>query len=294
MALNYVIWGLKNTRHSHRYIHQGFFEALKFKGEEVVWVEDYTANQKVINRNSLIIAVGFKSQNLPVIKNAKYVLHNFQNISKFSDNNYLQLQVFTSAAIGMQIDETVARWDKTTNTLYQPWGLSENENLWLTPQLERKKTEYWVGSIWNNNLNQGNSYIIENYQKILNAHDVKFERVGGTRSLTKAGIKPQKALNLVNRSAIGASIVGNWQNEQKYIPCRSFKNIAAGALPISNSNLQFIFGDAYLYFPDLSELVDYSSNSNFNERIDRSNSCKKILKQYSYLRNIERILKVIS
>ena len=42
-----TIWGLKNTRHSHRFIHKGFYENFIKLGYETNWVDDKPNNDEI-------------------------------------------------------------------------------------------------------------------------------------------------------------------------------------------------------------------------------------------------------
>ena len=229
---NVVVWGLPNVRHSHRYIHQGFFESLSQSGINVVWVPDSKRYQSAVQKGSVVIAVGFASQFLPIRKDAAYILHNFETNNQSSLGAFINLQVTSKDARGINIDESIAQWDSDSRTLYQPWGLPEDQNKWLKPNKSPENTEYWVGAVWDNSLNQGNLSTIRDYQNGLRNVGLKFKKLGGTRSYSREGLTSEKSFSSVNKSPIGAAIVGSWQKFNRYIPCRAFKNIAAGAIPI--------------------------------------------------------------
>ena len=40
ITARWVIWGYKNTYHTHNHIHEALFRALKFMGRDVVWVDN--------------------------------------------------------------------------------------------------------------------------------------------------------------------------------------------------------------------------------------------------------------
>ena len=64
MSMKVVIWGLRTTRHSHRYIHKGFYENFKIMGYQVVWVDDREANQKYLEGSNLVIAASIASAHI--------------------------------------------------------------------------------------------------------------------------------------------------------------------------------------------------------------------------------------
>lgn len=289
----FIIWGLRNTRHSHRYIHKGFFETIKRNELSVYWLDDKKQNQSIVKEGDVVITAGVACRFLPVVKGAYYVLHNVESSKSNQISNKIFLQVLTHDSKGQKIGNSVATWSSSENTLYQPWGLPEPPNFWLNPPRERTNKENWIGAVWDNELKQGNKDVIHLYMASLKQNGIKFKRFGGTRSISLGGLSSTKALQKVNQSAIGAAIVGDWQKKNGYVPCRAFKNIASGAVPISNSNLTSIFGDAYLHADSIVELVELALNLKRYEIVERSESCKELLPLYSYEASLDRILSVL-
>ena len=293
MPIKIVIWGLRTTRHSHRYIHEGFFETFKRMGFNVVWVDDKPENQKYLDGNNLVLAVNIASVHIINNPNNYYVTHNF-DIPDFVDvENVLKLQVWTNDSKGESIDSSVALYDKDSRTLFQPWGLPEPESEWLNPRNVKGRTEYWVGAVWNNSLNQGNQSAIAQYKAALKDQGIRFQRVGGTRWLTKTGLSPHIAYGLVNKSPLGAAVVGEWQHSKGYIPCRLFKNVAAGSIPSSNSDFSSLFLESGIYNSNINDLVTELLHVSSSEKIERVASAQRNLKLYKYENSINRILEIV-
>lgn len=293
MNIKVVIWGLRTTRHSHRYIHKGFYENFKIMGYEVIWVDDKEENQKYLEGTNLVFAVNIASENIINNPSNYYVTHNFDNPEFTNAENVLRLQVWTNDSKGVGVDSSVALYDQDSRILYQPWGLPEPESTWLNPSKEKSRTEYWVGAIWNNSLNQGNQSVIAQYKSALNDQGMGFRRVGGTRWLTKSGLSPRAAYRLVNKSPLGSAVVGNWQRSKGYIPCRLFKNVAAGSIPSSNADFSSIFSDSGIYNENIQNLVKNVSQISSQEKIERVHLAQNNLKPYKYESSINRIIQVV-
>ena len=289
-----VIWGLRNTRHSHRYIHKGFFETFKRMGNDVVWVDDRRENQKYLGGTNLVIAVNIASEHIVNNSNNCYVTHNFDNPDFTNADNVLRLQVWTNESRGESIDPSMALYNQDSRTLYQPWGVPEPESEWMNPRIGKGQTEYWVGAVWNNSLNQGNQSTITQYRLALKDHGIRFRRVGGTRWLTKKGLSAKTAYGLVSRSPLGAAIVGEWQQSKGYIPCRIFKNVAAGSIPSSNSNFGSLFAETGIYNSDIGSLVTKVLQVSSAEKVERVVSAQSSLKLYKYENSIKRILDIVT
>jgi hypothetical protein len=255
-----------------------------------MWLDDLEKNQEFIRTGDFVLAAGVACKFLLPSNKVRYLLHNVDNLNFQDAANTINLQVFTTDSKGEKIDETVSLWDEKKKTLYQPWGLPEPRRDWHTPQNFKSKKENWIGAIWDNELHQGNREQLALYISTLKNHGIRFKRLGGTRSISKSGLSSKKAFEKVNQSRIGAAIVGKWQKESGYIPCRAFKNIAAGAIPISNADMTHVFGSGYLYTPDLEELVEFSLGLGHNEISMRSESCKETLAGYSFERALLRMV----
>lgn len=289
-----LIWGLKSVRHSHRYIHSGFFSNFQQMGYETLWVDDEVKSQDFLKAGTIVLSVNVASRYLVKKPNVSYVLHNIDPLNLGLDSNYINLQVHTSSARGVSLGSDVLKWDSSSRTLFQPWGLPITESDWLEHSSNKGAREYWVGAIWQNNLGQGNREVIDQYRSALRAQGIAFRRVGGVRWLTRNGISEKLNLELVNKSPLGASIVGEWQKENHYVPCRFFKNVAAGAIPISNSNMGKILGIEGFYSQNLIELTDMALSCSAKNAKRLSLEAKNAIKIYSYRQAIDRILKCLS
>ena len=289
-----VIWGLRNRSHSHKFIHKGFFENFVRLGFETIWVEDLKQNQHLVRAGDIVFAVDIASTHLPSVKNTKYVLHNISPESMQISDNYLVLQVYTRDVPGKSIGMPWVSWDAQHSTLYQPWGVPEPSTTWLTYSYEKSHSEFWVGSIWNNNLKQGNQDFIDQYKIALKSYQIEFKRVGNSTIFRPNGISEERARRLINRSPIGASVVGEWQRKSSYVPCRFFKNISAGAVPSSNSDFSELLGGTGGVFESdplllIEKVLTLSNKTRYKMTID----AQEAIKQYTYLSGIERILSLL-
>jgi hypothetical protein len=285
-----VIWGLKSVWHSHRYIHDGFFHSFKSLGYETYWVDDSLANSEIVKKDTLVIAVNVAAKNLPVVRHANYVLHNLDS-QKFSEaGKVINLQVYTNASKGERLLTHGVMWDPNSKTLFQPWGLPYSEVAFMQPTRGSDRIEYWVGAVWNNKLNQGNSHDISAYKAALKNRGIQFRRVGGTRWFTKSGTSEVKSRRLINSSPIGAAIVGEWQREHSYVPCRFFKNIASGALPASNSDFGRILGVTGIYANDIDQVIDDVLNQSHTKRLELVAEAQEAIKKFTYEESILRIV----
>lgn len=262
-----VIWGLRTVfNHSHRFIHGGFYLTLKKLDIPVIWVDDSPSSAKEIKAGDFVIAVNVAMKYLPIVKGAKYCLHNSdaQFFEQLELKDYVRLQVLIQERFASQEQQTqgvnpllsgAAHFDPSCNTLYQSWGAPLLAQEFFKPmQLEYKKSEYFVGTIWDNELGQGNSQVIPMYRSALERLGIRFLHVQGAPEL----LNPL----YVRHAAVGASIVGNWQREVGYTPCRLFKAVSFGRVGLINSTS---ISSAYPWAicnENIPELIEYALGLN--------------------------------
>lgn len=88
---------------------------------------------------------------------------------------------------------------------------------------------------------------IDPFLKACHENNIKF-----THS-TRLDLEP--TIDLISSSYMAPAIVGQWQLEKGYIPCRIFKNISYGALGITNSKTVYdLFEHKIVYNPDTYQL----------------------------------------
>ena len=287
-----VIWGLKNKRHSHRYIHAGFYENFKKMGFETFWVDDLESSAGDFKKDCLILAVDVASKFLPVHKSNKYILHNIDANKLGIFNETVSLQVHTTDSSGTGLGIPRISWNDSSRTLFQPWGISTEPEFWRPFNENSGSREYWIGSVWNNSLGQGNETEINKYCEALAANGYKFSKIGGTRWFTKEGVSENKSIEIISRSPIGSAVVGEWQRTSRYVPCRLFKNISAGKIPSSNSDFSDIFGDNFIHEENLNHLVSKVSSSATLDSARIVEEAQVEMTKYTYKNNIQRILEL--
>ena len=296
----FIIWGLPNRRHSHRFIHKGFYENLKRMHPDVYWLPDSRKAELSPFKRRLIIASGMASRHLPILPNTDYVLHNVElsDRQRFStevlNSKILHLQVYTKTASGdSDKNSPYISLDLKNRTLFQPWGTPTPRHEWRSlTNKNLTNIEYWIGAVWNNKQNQGNSETIETYKKVLDKYSIEFRRIGGSR-FRKDGISEAKAADIVRESRLGAAIVGEWQRQSKYVPCRIFKNIAAGVPPISNGDYTDLFGSAQLFSPDIELLVQEAISESTPSKQTRLEEAQHATRAHTYEANIIRIVEAL-
>lgn len=296
-----IIWGLKKKYHTHRYIHKAFYENVKKLGYEVIWLEDEKNNAKIIKTGDLVISaevVGkmvpekfkFEDYYLPVVEGVYYCLHNYKDVftEKINNSYLLKLQVYSVLAEKSDIKlGPVTYFDTKSKTLYQPWGTDLLLEEFKKPVFSKSKFVFWVGSVWNNALNQGNLEEILKLKKALGKNNLKFIKVRFVPNFLNTF--------LIRYSRIAPAIAGLYQVENNYLPCRMFKNISYGQLGFSNvEKFNDILKDANIYSENIDEMVGNIlklCESDYKNIVIKQ---QEIVKDYTYKTALENIFKAFS
>lgn len=297
-----VLWGLNKGNDSFRHIYLGLYKNYLHMGKKIYWVADEKKSATAISAGDLVIATDRGAENLSLVSGAKYFTLNLdkkKGIGKrlWEYENSYYMQEYTIDAFGTPDSRgSVCLYAPDVRTIFLPWGTPVFEENFsnFNDAREKSKMEYFVGSIWDNPEGQGNKTSLREYSRVLAKAEIKFKRIGGNRWGRK-GISDEKSHNFVQQSRLGAAIVGNWQSQNKYYPCRLFKAISSGMPPISNLDASAIFSDAMVYDHDIEILTNRALSQSSREARLRFEEAKLItLKHYTYKAMISRISRVVT
>jgi len=296
-----IIWGLRKKWHTHRFIHKAFYENAKKLKYNVIWLEDEKKNSKYIESGDLVISAEVQGKmipektkieeyNLPIKDDIYYCLHNYKEIytEKLNKNRLINLQVYNTEKVkdaDVKLG-SVTYFDTKTKTLYQPWGTNLLPEEFKKPVFNQNNFVFWVGSIWNNSLNQGNLIEIENLKKILQKNKINFINVRFVPDFINKF--------LVRISRIAPAIAGKYQVDVNYLPCRMFKNISYGQLGFSNvKKFNDILGEFNLYSDNMEEMVNKILSLKKEEYKKIILGQQEIIKNYTYKQSLENIIKLL-
>jgi hypothetical protein len=225
-----VIWGHPLHSHTHSYVHEAFARGFAALGWETIWTNDPADLEGVSLDGALFLTEGQVMEGMPYDPRARYVLHNAQGWEHWE--NALAIQVYTG--------DTRARWEAggpverindytfaEPGTLYQPWAtdLLAHEFDFDVPFPPPEPYTAWVGTIGDGVF--GNR---EQLQPFFDASEA-----AGVPVRHRASIERSEHIDMIRSSLLAPAIVGAWQLEHEYVPCRIFKNISYGRLGVTNS-----------------------------------------------------------
>jgi hypothetical protein len=267
-----VVHGLKTRQHTHRYIHESMYKTFLYIADRcnersvtsphVIWCEDTQHSTTVYTpviynpeSNYLIFSTPHLETDkyLPILQNAYYIVHFRKGVVysdvpitkyddllqskravKYVDFRYspTNTDYHENNMIGViTIDKTPLWFDTITNEANFAWAtnlLPEeiNANIELIRASDKplfKLQSYFCGSVWR--VNEGD---------ITQWIDT-CKRLGITSIKQKDEFIHQQ---MVRKSFLSHAIQGESQRQtdiKYYIPCRIFKNISYGAIPITNN-----------------------------------------------------------
>lgn len=264
-----ILWGHPLGSHTHSYIHNAFVKAFKDLKFNVDWFDGKKTES--IPNGALVITEGEAAKSLPVNPKAFYVLHNVsgKRFKKLPKSKKVILQVVTNCihvAKGIPIDGNPVQRLDSENNIFMAWAsdmLPEEIALKVEVPFSRRKNEVvFVGTVDN-----GTS-TFQNGSELKPFID-ECVKLGMQDSITGKkihGLTFEQNVKRIGAAAIAPAIVGKWQREHGYVPCRLFKNITYGAIPITNSELckEILPESIFAKTPELLAQAAVSMSKDYN------------------------------
>ena len=258
--------------------------------------------------DSLFLTEGQVDKAIPVREDCKYVLHNcdltkYQGIIK----NALNIQVYTHDCHKRSVEKiNEYTWfqplpvlsqdgiDHCVNnrTLYQPWATN------LLPgefpivsvndlRSRRSNTTYWVGSICDGH--QGNLVELQAFAAASQIQGAPFVHLKIHDN--------EQHVQAIQISHTAPAVQGHWQVDKGYIPCRVFKNISYGRVPMTNSlTISRLFKgyDIPYESTDMNALI--SSGLDVEDNITQEHLealMDHVRTEHTYMNRVRNILRVL-
>lgn len=259
-----IVWGLRNTWHTHQYIHDAFYKAYVHMGYETYWVNSVNELPTIDLSQSFIIYSGTDcpGETPPIRKDCFYFFHNSELyntvVQKYGTSHVCKFQVpkkeYTTLKTALPFENCKEHYvDIDNNTFIFPWGTNLlpyeiDQNIKTFPSQRVLKTARHVGS-----LGAGWAKPYQIYAQYLKTHyNIPMESQGGYPRI----IPEDKMVDFLKEALIAPALQFDWQVENEYIPCRIFKNISYGKMGITNNNtVNKLFDNKLIYDSDLESLV---------------------------------------
>ncbi len=290
-----VIWGHKLHSHTHSYIHNAFFCAFQEMGYSVFWFDSKDNIDNIDFKNTLFITEGQADKGIPLRDDCFYVLHNCDSTKYkpyFNKKQAVTLQVYTDDVLTRKCEKIAPCifYDIKGQCLYMPWAtdlLPREIDIVKNSLLNVKKTKNiaWVGTFGGGYF--GNIEQITPFIEAAKSQKIEFKNYGS--------LSIEENLNVIRSSYMAPAIVGKWQQEKGYIPCRIFKNISYGKMGVTNSERvcelfegKIVYNpNSYQLFFDAQEKINKMSLNELYELMDF------VRDNHTYINRIHTILDFI-
>jgi hypothetical protein len=267
-------------------------------GFDTYWFDDNDNVDEFDFSGCLFLTESQVEQNIPLVKNSKYILHHCNN-EKYIDAGCEFINLCNYVAdcedgIGFDYEgSTVERlgnlcfYDDKNKALYQPWAtdlLPEEIDIEsFIPYDSSRQYVNYIGSVWHDNIMPK----MKQFKDVCSRH--------GKTLKVMIYVPPEKVIEFIKDSYITIDIRGDWQQLRGYLPCRIFKNISYGKFVGTNSEHVYkIFGNDVPYKPDLNELFEECEHRYAS--LTKSQFQKSMLnmkENHTYINRAKRIFEIL-
>ena len=287
-----VLWGHKLHSHTHSYIHEGFVRGFKHLGYNTYYLDEKDDISNLDLSNALFITEGQVETGMPLRQDAIYLLHNTREPEKFTHLKAYNLQKYTYDIEEIPTVKKIAPftfYDFDTKTVYIMWATDLlpheiDEIKHRVPFFKKTKTVWWVGTLGEGLY--GNLSVIRPFAKACKENKIEFIRSDPWLK----GIDRNPHILKIQESYMAPAIVGEWQRENGYIPCRIFKNISYGQWGITNSKAVYdLFEGKVTYNADTYQLF-FDAIPHLNNYTALFELMDIVRDKHTYLNRIDTIL----
>jgi len=292
-----IIWGHKLHSHTHSYIHERFFRAFQHLGYQTYWFDDQDDVSNFDFSHSLFITEGQADRNIPLRLDCQYILHNcakekYQNL--FDASLCVFMQVYTDDVLTrphlIKIDPCIY-YDIEGKCVYIPWAsdflpheIEEMKN--QIPGITKKNYVQWIGTIGGGV--HGNEDQLSAFKRACGENNIRFVH----NSPWGNGLSRSDCAKLFSTAYLAPAIVGGWQQEKGYIPCRIFISICCGQMGVTNSYRVYeLFDKKIVYNPDCYQLFYDAKNRQSSWTLQDQYELMDIVKtKHTYVNRIQTLL----
>ncbi len=230
-----IVWGhAKVGAHTHSYIHEAWFRAATQLNIAAFWVDDHPDSVATVEsalqsssteRAALFICEGQACKHMPVWERSYYVCHNVDarpDIPKEARLNQ-QFHNCDSNADSFPVFSSFQRLSSDLSCAYMPWA---------TNLMPSEFPEFGPDG------SQGDGHVTVIGQSG-SIYRTKIDRfMEGAKGLSlqhRQGVVQDEMVALIGSSSLAPALLNQWQKEHGYLPCRLYKNVSYGAIPLTTS-----------------------------------------------------------
>jgi hypothetical protein len=299
---NFVVYGFRNSYNTFGHIQEAWYRALKYKfpDRKVSWVDEMNPEDADFT-NAVVFSVNVANlSGLPKRKDCFYVIHNtdettkefFGDMRQYSVMNYGMytsttnltpdnIEVGPETYFTQQAHEAyscvILRW----GTDLFPHEIEANKPTRVFN--EDSKEINFVGTVYEN--------VHGPFRTACQENGIRFVTMGGFSGAAPVSI--EENVRLVRASYMAPAIGDKYHAKVGYIPCRTYKNISYGCLPLTNNRYaQEAFQGRLIYNDDTYKLF-YEAREQLKsyKLADLHQLMDEVAEKHTYLTKIDSVMK---
>jgi hypothetical protein len=302
---NFVVYGFRNSYNTFGHIQEAWYRALqyKFPDRKVSWVDEMNVEDADFS-NAVVMTVNVANLvKMPKRKDAFYIIHNLDETTKaafggdlrqYSVMNYGMYTSTTKLGqddieVGFETYLSLQGHEAYTTTILR-WGTDlfphEIEANKPTQVFDESKTDVnFVGTIYHN--------VHDPFAKACRENGIKFNAIGGFTGTAPVSIAEN--VRLVRESYMAPAIGDVYHAKVGYIPCRTYKNISYGRLPLTNNRYAQEFFKGRLIFNEDTYQLFYDAKKALREYklADLHQLMDEVAANHTYLTKVDSLLKAV-
>jgi hypothetical protein len=319
-----IIYGFKHTNHTHHFIHLAVHSAFNYMGYDTHWIDETDDVDVEFFNDAIIYTEGWVTDGIPVANNSIYIIHHFGNLheigrflrnTRFISNNnrIIDLRFFiekyedhnqkwdTSFNRLSKIDECTYHDDSqgTYDIIYQPWATDLLPHQIDEHDVYIKKPNHvnYIGTVTDGFYNPiipatelSNSKQVDDFRRACISNNIGF-------IINDPAVNPLTILeckHLAQKSMLSPDIRDHFKIASNYIPCRIFKYMSYGTMPLSNSQGVYkFFRDRIIFDVDEYQLAvkGIQNAMNINTHTLKDN-LTYVRANHTFVNRIQSILKI--
>jgi hypothetical protein len=292
-----IIWGHKLHTHTHSYIHERFYRAFQHLGYPTFWFDDNDDVSSFDFSNSLFLTEGQVDKKIPLRNDCLYMLHNCDGAKyreHIQESQWITFQVYTDDVLKRPNLTKVAPciyYDIPGRLVYMPWAsdllpFEIDEMKKKLPNITKIRAIHWIGTLVSGEF--GNVDQVGPFKQACLENNIVFIH----NDPWIKGLNRNECTKRISTSYLAPAIVGKWQLDNGYIPCRIFNNISCGQMGMTNSFRTYeLFDYKILYNSDTYKLFYDAKNRLVTWTLEDQYELMDIVKEkHTYLNRIETLL----
>lgn len=317
-----IIWGHPLHSHTHSYVHEGYYKALKFLGYNVSWFHDNNFPKDFDYNNSIFITEGFADKNIPLNETSTYCVMYCPSPKRYLEagvKKYIDLRMI---AVGHKdhvqeytLNKSIV--EKIGPSYYYDASTKKTiryRNDYVDYDIEDFDKVYfsWATNLLPHEINNSNAYLDRKpeiyYFGTLSPHgecenmSTFLPFIQATKKLGipflhndpwKNPVDSEVLMKYTQQSLLGIDIRGPKHLQTGIVTCRVAKNISYGHLGLTNSKAIYEELEGNCVYNSDTEQLLYEGLRKSHDFLFIKNSMNYIKENHTYINRINSLFSIL-